>query len=61
MALGAQTLDVLAARILWLGIDFELITSNVLRRHLPNVVARLDVRAAQALHQRRLSRQWRCR
>jgi predicted DNA-binding transcriptional regulator YafY len=42
MELGAPTLDVLAARILWLGIDFEIITSDALRRHLPTVVARLE-------------------
>jgi predicted DNA-binding transcriptional regulator YafY len=42
MELGAQTLDVLAARILWLGVEFEVITSDALRRHLPTVVARLE-------------------
>jgi predicted DNA-binding transcriptional regulator YafY len=42
MEIGAQTLDVLAARVLWLGLDFEVITSDVLRRHLPTVVARLE-------------------
>ena len=42
MELGAPTLDVLAARILWLGVDFEIITSDVLRRHLQTVVARLE-------------------
>jgi predicted DNA-binding transcriptional regulator YafY len=42
MELGAQTLDVLAARVLWLGVDFEVITSDALRRHLQAVVARLE-------------------
>jgi predicted DNA-binding transcriptional regulator YafY len=42
MEIGAQTLDVLAARVLWLGLDFEVITSDVLRRHLATVVARLE-------------------
>ncbi|HXN32904.1 MAG TPA: hypothetical protein VN894_13625 [Polyangiaceae bacterium] len=42
MELGAPTLDVLAARILWLGVDFEIITSDALRRHLQKVVARLE-------------------
>jgi predicted DNA-binding transcriptional regulator YafY len=42
MELGAPTLDVLAARILWLGVDFEVITSVALRRHLQTVVARLE-------------------
>jgi hypothetical protein len=42
MELGAPTLDVLAARILWLGVDFEIITSDVLRRHLQTVVTRLE-------------------
>jgi hypothetical protein len=42
MELGAPTLDVLAARILWLGVDFEVITSDVLRRHLQTIVERLE-------------------
>jgi predicted DNA-binding transcriptional regulator YafY len=42
MELGAPTLDVLAARILWLGVDFEIIASDALRRHLQTVVARLE-------------------
>jgi len=42
MELGAPTLDVLAARILWLGVDFEIITSDALRRHLQTVAARLE-------------------
>jgi predicted DNA-binding transcriptional regulator YafY len=42
MELGAPTLDVLAARILWLGVDFEVITSGALRRHLQTVTGRLE-------------------
>jgi predicted DNA-binding transcriptional regulator YafY len=42
MELGAPTLDVLVARILWLGIDFEIIASDALRRHLQTVVARVE-------------------
>jgi predicted DNA-binding transcriptional regulator YafY len=42
MELGAPTLDVLAARILWLGVDFDVITSDELRRHLRTLVARLE-------------------
>jgi predicted DNA-binding transcriptional regulator YafY len=42
MELGAQTLDVLAARIVWLGVDFEIIASDALRRHLQTVVGRLE-------------------
>ena len=42
MELGAPTLDVLAARILWLGVDFEVITPDALRRHLQTVAARLE-------------------
>jgi predicted DNA-binding transcriptional regulator YafY len=42
MELGAPTLDVLAARILWLGVDFEVLTPDALRRHLRTVIARLE-------------------
>jgi predicted DNA-binding transcriptional regulator YafY len=42
MELGAPTLDVLAARILWLGVDFEIITPDVLRRHLQTLATRLE-------------------
>jgi predicted DNA-binding transcriptional regulator YafY len=42
MELGAPTLDVLAARILWLGVDFEVIAPDTLRRHLETFVARLE-------------------
>src|SRR5271163_3726256 len=42
MELGAPTLDVLAARVLWLGVDFEVITTEALRRHLETVAARLE-------------------
>jgi len=41
LELGAPTLDVLAARIIWLGIDFEVITSDALRLHLRKLEARL--------------------
>lgn len=42
MELGAATLDVLVARILWLGEDFEILTaSDDLRQHLQTVVTRL--------------------
>jgi hypothetical protein len=47
MELGAPTLDVLAARVLWLGVDFEIITSDALQRHLQILVARL-VRASRS-------------
>jgi predicted DNA-binding transcriptional regulator YafY len=42
MELGAPTLDVLVARILWLGIDFEILdSSDELRRHLRRVEERI--------------------
>ena len=41
LELGAPTLDVLAARILWLGIDFEVVHSDALRAHLRAIEARL--------------------
>ncbi len=41
MELGAPTLDVLVARILWLGVDFEVLSSDALRGHLATVAARL--------------------
>lgn len=42
MELGAPTLDVLVARILWLGLDFDLMTPcEDLRRHLKTVAERL--------------------
>jgi predicted DNA-binding transcriptional regulator YafY len=42
MELGAPTLDVLVARILWLGVDFEILAaSDELRRHLPRIAKRL--------------------
>jgi predicted DNA-binding transcriptional regulator YafY len=56
MELGAQTLDVLAARILWLGVDFEVIASDTLRRHLETVAARLE-RASRCPPKRGLSGQ----
>jgi predicted DNA-binding transcriptional regulator YafY len=43
MEVGAPTLDVLVARILWLGVDFEILAaSDELRRHLPVVARRLS-------------------
>jgi predicted DNA-binding transcriptional regulator YafY len=42
MEVGAPTLDVLAARIVWLGVDFEVVSSDALRRHLRTLVARID-------------------
>ena len=52
MEVGAPTLDVLVARILWLGLDFTLVdASDDLRRHLPRVARRLD----RALAHRRAS------
>ncbi|MCL2450109.1 MAG: YafY family transcriptional regulator [Polyangiaceae bacterium] len=42
MELGAPTLDVLLAKILWLGVDFEVLeASGDLRRHLNRVAKRL--------------------
>jgi len=41
MELAAPTLDILASRILWLGIDFEVIGSEAFRRHLTTLTARL--------------------
>jgi predicted DNA-binding transcriptional regulator YafY len=42
MELGAPTLDVLVSRLLWLGVDFEIVTSSdELRRHLRTVAERL--------------------
>jgi hypothetical protein len=41
LELGAPTLDVLASRILWLGVDFEVITPDALRLHLQTLAARL--------------------
>ncbi|AKU93642.1 Transcriptional regulator, DeoR family [Labilithrix luteola] len=42
MELGAPTLDVLVARIVWLGIDFEVLAASPeLRRHLTIVANRL--------------------
>jgi predicted DNA-binding transcriptional regulator YafY len=41
MELGAPTLDVLVSRILWLGVDFEVLASDSLRLHLRTVAARL--------------------
>jgi predicted DNA-binding transcriptional regulator YafY len=50
MELGAPTLDVLVSRLLWLGIDFELVApSDELRRHLRTVAKRLEA-AARADH-----------
>lgn len=47
MELGAPTLDVLVARILWLGIDFDVLTGPpALRRHLRALSKRL-ARAAR--------------
>ena len=45
MELGAPTLDVLVARIVWLGVDFDVLESDELRRHLETVTARLSRRA----------------
>jgi predicted DNA-binding transcriptional regulator YafY len=43
MELGAPTLDVLVSRILWLGIDFEIVTSSDgLRGHLQRIAKRLE-------------------
>ena len=42
MEVGGQTLDVLAARILWLGVDFDVISSEELRQHLQTVAERLE-------------------
>ena len=59
MELGAQTLDVLAARILWLGVDFEVITSDALRCHLQALaerLARASVRQAARSTPRRPTR-----
>jgi predicted DNA-binding transcriptional regulator YafY len=49
MELGAPTLDVLVSRILWLGLDFEILASSDERlpRHLTVVAARLG-RAARS-------------
>jgi predicted DNA-binding transcriptional regulator YafY len=48
MELGAPTLDVLLARIMWLGVDFEVLEGpQELRRHLSTVANRL-VRARQS-------------
>ncbi len=41
LELGAPTLDVLVSRILWLGVDFEVLSSDALRRHLLSIAARL--------------------
>jgi predicted DNA-binding transcriptional regulator YafY len=41
MELGAPTLDVLAARIIWLGVDFDVLESEALRQHLKLVAARI--------------------
>ncbi len=41
MELGAPTLDVLVSRILWLGVDFEIVSPPSLRSHLQTIVARL--------------------
>jgi predicted DNA-binding transcriptional regulator YafY len=47
MDLGAPTLDVLVARILWLGVDFEILdSSDELRRHLRKVEKRLAAAVA---------------
>ncbi|MET0793286.1 MAG: WYL domain-containing protein [Polyangiaceae bacterium] len=47
MDLGAPTLDVLAARILWLGVDFEVIAPDALRLHLQKLGVRLTRAAAR--------------
>lgn len=52
MELGAPTLDVLASRILWLGVDFEVVSPDALRRHLRTVAKR----AQRASQPRRASR-----
>jgi predicted DNA-binding transcriptional regulator YafY len=41
LELAAPTLDILASRILWLGIEFEIISSEALRRHLRALATRL--------------------
>ena len=42
MEVGAPTLDVLVARILWLGIDFEVVEGPpAFRAHLARVARRL--------------------
>lgn len=49
MELGAPTLDVLVARILWLGVDFELLTGPpAFGAHLAEVSRRLSKAAASA-------------
>jgi predicted DNA-binding transcriptional regulator YafY len=41
LTLGAPTLDVLAARILWMGVDFTIVTPAALGDHLATIEARL--------------------
>ena len=41
MELGAPTLDVLVSRILWLGVEFDVIEPDSLRSHLHTLGARL--------------------
>jgi len=48
MEVGAPTVDVLVARILWLGVDFDILASTIdLRSHMRRIQRRL-VRAASA-------------
>lgn len=42
MELGAPTLDVLAARILWLGVDFRVLEPASFRAHLKGVAKRVS-------------------
>jgi predicted DNA-binding transcriptional regulator YafY len=49
MELGAPTLDVLVARLLWLGLDFEIVDASAeLPRQLATVAARLERAAKRA-------------
>ncbi|MEO8900741.1 MAG: YafY family protein [Polyangiaceae bacterium] len=41
LELAAPTLDILAARILWLGVDFEIISTDAFRRYLATLAERL--------------------
>ena len=47
MELGAPTLDVLVARIVWLGVDFNVLESDELRGHLAKVALRATRAAAR--------------
>ncbi len=47
MELGAPTLDVLVARIVWLGVEFDVLESDELRRHLAKVAFRATRAAGQ--------------